>query len=105
MWPSFGTTFLGGRRRPKPFAFSPRRSSRSSTTRRSIPGARGTRESPLRLRACRTSAEGSRDSSPQQKLENAHVLEVGSGAGTLQDIVPDYTGLDISAGARAKYHK
>src|SRR3954467_15163129 len=33
-------------------------------------------------------------------LENSHVLEVGSGAGSLQDVVRDYTGLDISAGAR-----
>lgn len=41
----------------------------------------------------------------EHKLGNAHVLEVGSGAGLLQDIVPDYTGLDISASARAKYHK
>jgi ubiquinone/menaquinone biosynthesis C-methylase UbiE len=38
-------------------------------------------------------------------LSRAHVLEVGSGAGSLQDIVDDYTGLDISATARAKYHK
>jgi len=38
-------------------------------------------------------------------LENSHVLEVGSGAGSLQDVVNDYTGLDISAGARSKYHK
>jgi ubiquinone/menaquinone biosynthesis C-methylase UbiE len=36
---------------------------------------------------------------------NAHVLEVGSGAGSLQDIVADYTGLDISATAKSKYHK
>ena len=38
-------------------------------------------------------------------LENSRVLEVGSGAGSLQDVVHDYTGLDISAGARSKYHK
>ena len=38
-------------------------------------------------------------------LKDAHVLEVGSGAGSLQDVVADYTGLDISATARAKYHK
>ncbi len=38
-------------------------------------------------------------------LSGAHVLEVGSGEGSLQDIVEDYTGLDISATARAKYHK
>jgi ubiquinone/menaquinone biosynthesis C-methylase UbiE len=38
-------------------------------------------------------------------LSGAHVLEVGSGEGSLQDVVGDYTGLDISATARAKYHK
>ena len=39
------------------------------------------------------------------RLSGAHVLEVGSGEGSLQDVVEDYTGLDISATARAKYHK
>jgi ubiquinone/menaquinone biosynthesis C-methylase UbiE len=38
-------------------------------------------------------------------LSGAHVLEVGSGEGSLQDMVEDYTGLDISATAGAKYHK
>ena len=38
-------------------------------------------------------------------LNRAHVLEVGSGEGLLQDVVEDYTGLDISATARRKYHK
>lgn len=38
-------------------------------------------------------------------LGRAHVLEVGSGEGSLQDVVEDYTGLDISATARANYHK
>ncbi|HTX38068.1 MAG TPA: methyltransferase domain-containing protein [Bryobacteraceae bacterium] len=38
-------------------------------------------------------------------LSKAHVLDVGSGEGRLQDVVDDYTGLDISATARAKYHK
>jgi len=38
-------------------------------------------------------------------LTKAHVLEVGSGEGSLQDLVEDYTGLDISATARRKYHK
>src|SRR5262249_51163811 len=41
----------------------------------------------------------------QNHLSGAHVLEVGSGEGTLQDMVEDYTGLDISATARRKYHK
>jgi SAM-dependent methyltransferase len=38
-------------------------------------------------------------------LSRAHVLEVGSGAGSLQDLVEDYTGLDISATVRPRYHK
>src|SRR5262249_37302449 len=41
----------------------------------------------------------------QNHLSGAHVLEVGSGEGTLQDMVEDYTGLDISATARRNYHK
>jgi hypothetical protein len=38
-------------------------------------------------------------------LRKAHVLEVGSGEGLLQDIVEDYTGLDISATAKPKYQQ
>ena len=38
-------------------------------------------------------------------LENARVLEVGAGSGTLQDIVEDYTGLDIAASAARYFHK
>ena len=38
-------------------------------------------------------------------LENARVLDVGAGSGLLQDQVPDYTGLDISATARRYFHK
>src|SRR5438067_101991 len=38
-------------------------------------------------------------------LNGAHVLEVGSGEGSLQDLAEDYTGLDISATARRNYHK
>ena len=38
-------------------------------------------------------------------LSRAHVLEVGSGAGSLQDVVEDYTGLDISETVRPNYHK
>ena len=41
----------------------------------------------------------------RNRLRDARVLDVGSGEGTLQDVVADYTGLDISATARAKYHK
>lgn len=38
-------------------------------------------------------------------LENARVLDVGAGSGLLQDLVRDYTGLDISATARRYFHK
>ena len=38
-------------------------------------------------------------------LQHKRVLEVGSGGGNLQDIVPDYTGLDISDTAKRFYHK
>lgn len=39
------------------------------------------------------------------RLENARVLEVGAGSGQLQDIVEDYTGLDIAASAARYFHK
>lgn len=38
-------------------------------------------------------------------LENARVLDVGSGTGYLQDVVADYTGIDISRSAARYYHK
>jgi ubiquinone/menaquinone biosynthesis C-methylase UbiE len=38
-------------------------------------------------------------------LKNRKILEVGAGRGSLQDIVNDYTGLDISPTARRYYHK
>ena len=41
----------------------------------------------------------------QYHLEDKRVLEVGSGAGYLQDVVQDYTGLDISPSAGRHYHK
>ena len=41
----------------------------------------------------------------QYHLENKHVLEVGAGQGYLQDVVDDYTGLDISPTARRYFHK
>lgn len=41
----------------------------------------------------------------QYHLENKRVLEVGSGQGYLQDVVQDYTGLDISPSAGRHYHK
>ncbi len=41
----------------------------------------------------------------QYGLGNKKVLEVGSGRGYLQDVVNDYTGLDISLSAKRLYHK
>lgn len=41
----------------------------------------------------------------QYGLRNRPVLEVGSGRGYLQDLADDYTGLDISAAVKPKYHK
>ena len=38
-------------------------------------------------------------------LQNKRVLEVGAGAGALQDIVEHYVGLDIAESARANFHK
>lgn len=38
-------------------------------------------------------------------LRQKKVLEVGAGSGVLQDIVPDYTALDISPTARRFFHK
>jgi SAM-dependent methyltransferase len=41
----------------------------------------------------------------QYDLAGKKTLEVGSGRGYLQDVVPDYTGLDISRSAKRFYHK
>ncbi len=38
-------------------------------------------------------------------LQHARVLEIGAGMGKLQDIVEDYTGLDISPSSRPHFHK
>ncbi len=38
-------------------------------------------------------------------LQGASVLDVGSGRGQLQDVVADYTGLDIAAEVAKHYHK
>lgn len=38
-------------------------------------------------------------------LADKKMLEVGAGSGTLQDVVPNYTALDISASARRYFHK
>ncbi len=38
-------------------------------------------------------------------LETRRVLEVGSGRGYLQDVVADYTGLDLSSQVATNYHK
>ena len=40
-----------------------------------------------------------------QRLANKRVLEVGAGRGYLQDVVADYTGLDISPSVKRFYHK
>ncbi len=39
------------------------------------------------------------------RLEDKRVLDVGAGRGYLQDMVANYTGLDISATARRYFHK
>lgn len=39
------------------------------------------------------------------ELHDAKVLEVGSGTGYLQDVVDDYTGLDIASSVAPHYHK
>ncbi len=41
----------------------------------------------------------------QYGLEKKRALDVGAGRGYLQDVVEDYTGLDISATARRYFHK
>jgi SAM-dependent methyltransferase len=41
----------------------------------------------------------------QYQLQDAAVLDVGSGQGYLQDLVTNYTGLDISAAVARHYHK
>jgi SAM-dependent methyltransferase len=41
----------------------------------------------------------------QYSLQDASVLDVGSGTGYLQDVVPNYTGLDIAATVAKHYHK
>lgn len=41
----------------------------------------------------------------QYSLQDASVLDVGSGIGYLQDVVPNYTGLDIAAAVAKHYHK
>jgi SAM-dependent methyltransferase len=38
-------------------------------------------------------------------LENAKVVDIGSGRGQLQDVVTDYTGIDIAPTAGRFYHK
>jgi len=41
----------------------------------------------------------------EHDLETGRVLEVGAGSGQLQDVVEDYTGLDIAASAARYFHK
>lgn len=46
-----------------------------------------------------------RDFVARYALEEARTLDVGAGSGQLQDIVVDYTGLDIAASAATHFHK
>ena len=39
------------------------------------------------------------------RLEDKRILEIGSGRGYLQDVVADYTGLDLSPSVAPNYHK
>lgn len=41
----------------------------------------------------------------QYGLERKRVLEIGAGAGALQDVVENYVGLDIAESARSNFHK
>jgi SAM-dependent methyltransferase len=41
----------------------------------------------------------------QYGLEEKRVLEIGAGAGALQDVVDNYVGLDIAESARSNFHK
>jgi len=41
----------------------------------------------------------------EHHLQSARALEVGAGSGTLQDVVDDYTGLDIASSAARFFHK
>ena len=41
----------------------------------------------------------------EYKLQDKRVLDVGSGRGYLQDVVADYTGLDLSSKVASYYHK
>lgn len=41
----------------------------------------------------------------RHQLGKSKILDVGAGRGQLQDLVGDYTGLDISSSARRFYHK
>ncbi len=39
------------------------------------------------------------------KLKNKKVLEIGSGNGRFQDVVDDYTGIDVAGNLQRFYHK
>jgi SAM-dependent methyltransferase len=41
----------------------------------------------------------------QYGLQKAHILEIGAGRGTLQDVVADYTALEISSELKRFFHK
>ena len=46
-----------------------------------------------------------RDFVTRYRLEDKRVLEIGSGRGYLQDVVADYTGVDLSSKVAPYYHK
>jgi SAM-dependent methyltransferase len=46
-----------------------------------------------------------RDFVARYGLEHKRILEIGSGRGYLQDVVADYTGLDLSSKVASYYHK
>jgi len=57
------------------------------------------------LDADRAAIDRIRDFVDRYDLRDKRILDVGSGDGALQDVVLDYTGLDISASAARFYHK
>ena len=61
--------------------------------------------SPKELPPAHQIKEGLASFIAQYGLEKKRALDVGAGRGYLQDVVDDYTGLDISATARRYFHK
>ena len=91
-------------------SYDPRASTGSSTfyeAAYSVNKNRGSDYEAVARRAAEEShiAEGVQDFVRQYGISDKRVLEVGSGRGYLQDIVDDYTGLDISNSVAGHYHK